>query len=51
MVKLKSKQRIIDLRGMLDQATFMKIKLPKMQLEYNKLKARQLKGNKELFRF
>ena len=51
MVRLKSKQRLIDLKGMLDNARLMGISLPKIENEYKKLKSRQLKGNKELFRF
>lgn len=51
MVKLKSKERFIILEGMLSQARTIGTRLPKIELEYNKLKDRRLKGNKDLFRF
>lgn len=51
MVKLKSKERFIILEGMLSQASKVGTRLPGIELEYNKLKSKGLKGNKDLFRF
>jgi len=51
MAKLKSKERIKDLELMIKNSKLVGLKVPRIELEYNKTLKKLSKGNKTLFNF